>query len=115
MNYLKSGGFPPPLSPSHVTGGGSSQDPQRVIFAGPHVGPATFGPPLGGGGGLGCPLPGFSRRSRLLVQARGKIHSARVKLSGPVLSEPSRTPMYILVCLLSVQEISCKSMHFTEE
>jgi hypothetical protein len=48
----------------------------------------------GGGGGLGCPLPGFSRRSRLLVQARGKIHSARVKLSGPVLSEPSRTTMY---------------------
>jgi hypothetical protein len=54
-------------------------------------------PPLArhsGGGGLGCPLPGFSRRSRLLVQARGKIHSARVKLSGPVLSEPSRTTMY---------------------
>jgi hypothetical protein len=86
--------IPPPLSPSHVTGGGSSHDQQRVILAGPHVGPATFGPPLGGGGGLGCPLPGFSRRSRLLVQARGKIHSARVKLSGPVLSEPSRTTMY---------------------
>jgi hypothetical protein len=61
MNYLKSGGFPPPpLSPSHVTGGGSSHDQQRVILAGPHVGPATFGPPLGGGGGeLGLPSPGL--------------------------------------------------------
>jgi len=38
--------IPPPLSPSHVTGGGSSHDQQRVILAGPHVGPATFGPPL---------------------------------------------------------------------
>jgi hypothetical protein len=41
--------IPPPLSPSHVTGGGSSHDQQRVILAVPPVGPATFGPPLGGG------------------------------------------------------------------
>jgi len=59
MNYLKSGGFPPPLSPSHVTGGGSSHDQQRVILAGPHVGPANLGPPLLRGGGLGYPLAGF--------------------------------------------------------
>ncbi len=47
MNYFKKvADFPPPLSPSHVTGGGSSRDQWRVISAGPHVGPAT----LGGGG-----------------------------------------------------------------
>jgi hypothetical protein len=34
--------IPPPLSPSHVTGGGSSHDQQRVILAGPPVGPATL-------------------------------------------------------------------------
>ncbi len=49
--------FPPPLSPSHVTGGGSSRNQWRVISAGPHVGPVTLGG--GGGGGLGCPLAGF--------------------------------------------------------
>ncbi len=35
--------FPPPLFPSHVTGGGSSHDQWRVILAGPPVGPATLG------------------------------------------------------------------------
>jgi hypothetical protein len=56
---------PPPLSPSHVTGGGLSHDQQRVILAGPHVGPATFGPPLGGGGGAWVAL------SRALVGVAG--------------------------------------------
>ncbi len=61
MNYLKSGGFPhPPLSPSHVTGGGSLRDQWWVISVGPHVGPATFGMPpqgVGGGGGVAWVAP----------------------------------------------------------
>ncbi len=58
MNYLKSGRFPhPPLSPSHVTSGGSLRDQWRVISVGLHVGPATFGPPPQGGGRVAWVAP----------------------------------------------------------
>ena len=93
LSYLKSGGFalpPPRMAPQFCNSfccfGCSIW--RLPMWEAPNLVAAR------GGGGLGCPLPGFSRRSRLLVQARGKIHSARVKLSGPVLSEPSRTTMY---------------------